>query len=172
MSSITSQSKNRRIDTGGFFKLPGNTAVMKKPSHTGPGQEPASNQQPLNPPECCQDRDSRGYAGREEIRSKTSPGFSPRQSNRSVERDNQNWSHGQRQRHKQRIMCGHEATVTGNSARERTRFGRAGTSRAMSGTRREWFCLAMPTGMNDESSATGKNSRLVRARIGFGAFPF
>lgn len=68
---------------------------MKEKTKTDRGQKKSqSKKRPLDPREYPLARDSRGSAGREEIRAKTSMVTAPRQSNRPVERSNQNQTHG------------------------------------------------------------------------------
>ena len=62
---------------------------MKKESRTQQNKESASNKQPLDPREYPFARDSRGSAGRAEIRTKTPMVSAPRQSNRPAERSGQ-----------------------------------------------------------------------------------
>ena len=70
------------------------TTTMKKESRTQQNKESASNKQPSDPREYPLARDSRGSAGREEIRAKTAMVSAPRQSRRPVERSNQKRAHG------------------------------------------------------------------------------
>ena len=70
------------------------TASMKKTARTQQNKESTSNKKPSDPREYPLARDSRGSAGREEIRAKTPMVAAPRQSNRPVERSNQNRTHG------------------------------------------------------------------------------
>jgi len=72
-----------------------NQTLMKQETKTDPGQKNfAGKKRPLDPREYPLARDARGSAGREEIRAKTSMVSAPRQSNRPVERSNQNQTHG------------------------------------------------------------------------------
>jgi len=68
---------------------------MKKESRTQQNKESASNKQPTDPRENPMAHDSRGSAGREEIRAKTPMVSAPRQSQRPVERSNQKRAHKQ-----------------------------------------------------------------------------
>ncbi len=68
---------------------------MKHETKKDLGQNPPqSNKRPLDPREYPLARDARGSAGREEIRAKTQMVSAPRQSNRQMERINQNQTHG------------------------------------------------------------------------------
>jgi hypothetical protein len=64
-------------------------ATMKKESRTQQNKESASNKRPLDRREYPLARDSRGSAGREEIRAKTQMVSAPRQSRRPTERSQQ-----------------------------------------------------------------------------------
>ena len=66
---------------------------MKKESRTQQNKESASNKQPVDPREYPLARDSRGSAGREEIRAKPAMVSAPRQSNRPAERSGQVRAH-------------------------------------------------------------------------------
>jgi len=66
---------------------------MKKESRTQQNKEAASNKQPSDPREYPLARDSRGSAGRTEIRAKTAMVSAPRKSNRPIERSGQKRAH-------------------------------------------------------------------------------
>jgi len=67
---------------------------MKKPTQSASVKLTPGNKKPLDPREYPLARDSRGSAGRDEIRAKTAVVSAPRQSARPMERSNQKRAHG------------------------------------------------------------------------------